>query len=219
MKTNISAVEVDLVQRSTEWYQFRAKSIGASDAPIICGLSPWKSPLQLWMEKTGKIGQPDNSDNFAIQRGIRLEPVVCAMACLLLDRNFVAKTFAHHDKRYIMASLDGWDEDHQEALEIKVGNLADHKKLVGEMESTPIRRVVPEKYYAQLQQQIYVTDREWTWYASYHTKKGEDEARGDMRIVKCYRDDEFLDRYLPIAEAFFHSLISNQPPEAVKLKP
>ena len=93
VNTNISAVEVVLDQRSGEWHQYRAKRIGASDAPIICGLSPWKSAIQLWMEKTGKITQPDSSGNFAIQRGIRLEPVVRAMASLILDRDFIVKTF------------------------------------------------------------------------------------------------------------------------------
>jgi len=28
--------------------------IGGSDAPIILGLSPWKSPYQLWLEKIGQ---------------------------------------------------------------------------------------------------------------------------------------------------------------------
>jgi putative phage-type endonuclease len=217
VNTNLSAVEVVLDQRSHEWHQFRAKRIGASDAPIICGLSPWKSSLQLWMEKTGKIPQPDSSQNFAIQRGIRLEKPVRAMLSLKLDRSFEAITFSHPQLQYLMASLDGWDAEYRDGVEIKVGGEKDHKKLVGETESTPDRIIIPKKYYAQIQQQIHVAGVEYEYFASYYIPKGTDEMRGDLREVKVWRDEEFLNRYLPIAESFYHSLISNQPPEAVKL--
>lgn len=37
----------------------RLKYITGSDAAVICGLSPFKTKLQLWMEKTGRIVQED----------------------------------------------------------------------------------------------------------------------------------------------------------------
>lgn len=64
---------VDLVQRSDEWLVWRAEGITATDIPVILGLSPYKTPWQLWAEKTGRINPPDLSGNPNIQRGNRLE--------------------------------------------------------------------------------------------------------------------------------------------------
>ena len=41
----------ELVQQSEEWLEFRRSRIGASDAPIIMGVSPWKTHYKLWVEK------------------------------------------------------------------------------------------------------------------------------------------------------------------------
>ncbi|MDR3541878.1 MAG: YqaJ viral recombinase family protein [Desulfosporosinus sp.] len=38
-----------------EWLQWRTKGIGGSDASVACGLNRYKSPVELWMEKTGQI--------------------------------------------------------------------------------------------------------------------------------------------------------------------
>ena len=35
-----------------EWLALRKQGIGGSDAAAACGLSRWKSPLGLWLEKT-----------------------------------------------------------------------------------------------------------------------------------------------------------------------
>ena len=37
-----------------EWLKERTKGIGGSDVSTILGLNPYKTPLQLWEEKTGK---------------------------------------------------------------------------------------------------------------------------------------------------------------------
>ena len=64
---------VDLNQRSDEWLQWRSQGITASDIPIILGMSPYKTPWQLWAEKVGRINTPDISNNPNVRRGVRLE--------------------------------------------------------------------------------------------------------------------------------------------------
>lgn len=64
---------VDLNQRSEEWLKWRALGITATDIPVILGLSPYKTPWQLWAEKIGRINPPDLSGNPNIQRGVALE--------------------------------------------------------------------------------------------------------------------------------------------------
>ncbi len=37
-----------------QWLDIRKGGIGSSDAAAAVGLNPYQSPLQLWMEKTGR---------------------------------------------------------------------------------------------------------------------------------------------------------------------
>lgn len=65
-----------------EWLEVRRQGIGSSDAAAAVGLNPYKSPLMLWMEKTGRdhllpaIDVKD--DTLPIFWGNLLEPIVAA---------------------------------------------------------------------------------------------------------------------------------------------
>jgi putative phage-type endonuclease len=52
----------------------RRNSIGASECAAACGLSPWKTPFQLWQEKT--TGAIPEKDTAPMEWGRRLEAVV-----------------------------------------------------------------------------------------------------------------------------------------------
>ena len=49
-----------------QWLQVRQSGIGSSDAAVAIGLSPYKSPLSLWLEKTNRRPLPDLSNNEAV---------------------------------------------------------------------------------------------------------------------------------------------------------
>ena len=38
-----------------DWLEYRKQGIGGSDASVVCGISRYKSPVQLWMEKTNQL--------------------------------------------------------------------------------------------------------------------------------------------------------------------
>ena len=57
-----------------EWLRLRQQGIGGSDAAVACGMSRWKSPLMLFLEKTS--GQPMEIDNEYIYWGNVMEPVL-----------------------------------------------------------------------------------------------------------------------------------------------
>lgn len=59
-----------------DWLAERRKGIGGSDIATILGLNKWKSPLQLFLEKTGKVQAEDLSDKEVIYWGNVLEDVV-----------------------------------------------------------------------------------------------------------------------------------------------
>lgn len=56
------------------WLRERENGIGGSDAPIVLGVSPWKTRLTLWGEKTGVLPAPV-LDSDAVEMGKELEPV------------------------------------------------------------------------------------------------------------------------------------------------
>lgn len=59
-----------------KWLRTRDMGIGGSDAAVIMGLNPYKSPYQLWMEKTGQAAPPDLSGNRFVYWGTKNEPNV-----------------------------------------------------------------------------------------------------------------------------------------------
>ena len=65
-----------------DWLQMRQQGIGSSDAAAAVGLHPYKSPLQLWLEKTNRatgMAQPDPQDETSpMYWGTLLEPIVAA---------------------------------------------------------------------------------------------------------------------------------------------
>lgn len=62
------------------WLESRKSGISGSDAPAIIGLSTYKTPLQVYMEKRGEL---DSSfyDNEVMEWGRRLEPVIRQKYC------------------------------------------------------------------------------------------------------------------------------------------
>lgn len=62
---------VRLRQNTPDWLEWRAAHIGASDAPIIVGESPYKSALELWTEKRDPSREEDPLVRFRI--GHRME--------------------------------------------------------------------------------------------------------------------------------------------------
>jgi len=90
-----------------EWLQWRAKGIGGSDASIVCGLNRYKSPVELWMEKTGQI-EPKIAGE-AAHWGTMLEPII--------RNEFTERTglqikqehaiLQHSEYPFMLANLDG----------------------------------------------------------------------------------------------------------------
>ena len=57
-----------------EWLGERRKGIGGSDAPVIAGVNPYRSLMDLWLDKTGEYSE--DIDNEAMYWGRTLEDVV-----------------------------------------------------------------------------------------------------------------------------------------------
>lgn len=62
----------------------RTKTIGGSDVAAIMGLSPWRSPLDVWREKA--LGEADERDTPAMRAGVRFEPIILGRYLRANDR-------------------------------------------------------------------------------------------------------------------------------------
>lgn len=206
----------DLIQNSPEWYAFRESRLGASDAPIICGISPYKTAHQLWLEKTKRVERPIAKSNFAMERGHYLEPIVRGLVGFNQDKTYYPAVFTDDDLPIMMASMDGLDDDGEEAIEIKYAAKADHAALD---ENNP--KSIPMKYYPQVQHQLHISKVKRILYCSYsiNFKTEKDHTKGSLKIVPVFRDDEFLSKYIPAVEAFQKSIINGTPPELVIIRP
>jgi putative phage-type endonuclease len=88
------------------------KEIGGSDAPIICGVSPFSDPYKLYYTKLGKI-EPDDFEKECIRFGNLLEPVIAAA----FEEDSGMKTivrpepFVHPKYKWMLANIDREIED------------------------------------------------------------------------------------------------------------
>jgi len=101
--------------------QARAHGLGGSDAPIVLGISPYKSPVQLFMEKTGQATPPNLDDVEPVIFGNLLEGVVAdefaRRTGIKLRR--VNETMIDRRDPYLFANIDRRVVGAAEVCEIK----------------------------------------------------------------------------------------------------
>lgn len=178
-------------QNSDSWTQWRKKGIGSSDAPVIMGTSPWKTPLQLWEEKLGLT--KGFQGNFATQRGHELEPKARAAFELEMGHDFPPILAEHMNFPFIRASLDGFCKELDAILEIKCPGKDDHDLAKSGK--------VPEKYWPQIQHQLLVTGASKCYYYSYDGESGVK--------VEVLPDTQYCEKLLK-AEIEFWDLVENK---------
>lgn len=89
-----------------EQREFRRDKIGGSDAAAACGVSEFRTPLQLWREKKGLEVV---KTNIAMRRGNYLEPLLIELYKEQSGEavNQPSNTFTHPAYPWMIANLDG----------------------------------------------------------------------------------------------------------------
>lgn len=183
-----------LVQGSEEWLELRKSHIGASDAPVIMGVSPWKSIYQLWQEKVG-FSIPRGCSP-AMQRGLNLEPLARETFTEMTGIYVEPSVIFSFKNPWMMASLDGIDSTGKYIVEIKCAGESDH--------AAAIRKEIPSKYYPQLQHQLAVCELESMYYFSF------DGFSGTCLVV--HRNDKYIDDMIRREEKFWEHVRNFTPP-------
>lgn len=147
---------VEEAQDRKAWEELRNKGIGGSDAAVIVGANPWKSPYTLWAEKTGKIEPEDLSDNEYVEAGNRLEQTVAEWFCDKTGKKVRrCGTLADEDEPYLMANVDRLVIGENAGLECKTASGFKGKEWEGDE--------VPAAYILQCQWYMMITGAD-KWY-------------------------------------------------------
>lgn len=188
---------IDLKQNSQEWLDFRRNHVGASDTPILLGVSPWKTPRELYDEKLGLSSSQDNDcmrfgrekeanirDRFNLNEGYQMIPIVGRSAMY----------------PWMIASFDGLCQTNKLFIEIKCTNKDDHEYICNEG--------IPEKYQPQIIHQFIVSQYDKCILISHH--------RGEDFYLTIQRDRFIGPDFVNVIDKtrkFYEGLLSKTPPD------
>ncbi|MCJ9708717.1 YqaJ viral recombinase family protein [Bordetella hinzii] len=189
-----------------DWLEVRKTGIGGSDAAAAVGLSPYKSQLELWMEKTGRdadLPKPDPKDTTQpVYWGTLLEPIVAA-AYTQQSGHKVRKVNAvlqHPGFPFMLANLD------REVVGMPLVQILECK-TAGEFGSRLWKDGVPEYVQLQVQHQLAVTGKQ----------------AADVAVLLCgqrlevhriQRDDDLIARLIELEARFWEYVTTDTPPPA-----
>lgn len=144
-----------------EWVKSFGNRLGASEIGIVCGVASYKTPSQLWQEKTGRKKPDDLSDNELVSYGTAAEEHLRALFALKHRNKYTVeyhplRVYHSEEHPFLTATLDG------ELTEIETGRRGIYEcktcLIQSRADYEEWNNRVPDKYYCQLCQQLYVTD-------------------------------------------------------------
>lgn len=185
-----------------QWLEVRKGGIGSSDAASAIGLNPYKSQLELWLEKTGRVDTSAEHQGMDDPRfwGTLLEPYV-AVAYQQMTSRKVRKLNAvlqHPTLPFMLANID---REVVGSPDVQILEC----KTAGEFGSKLWKDGVPEYVQLQVQHQLAVTGK----------------AAADVAVLLCgqkmeihriERDDEIIARLMVLESHFWGHVESDTPP-------
>ncbi len=130
---------------SAQQIALRSDKLGASDAPAVLGLDPYRSASDVWLEKTGRCDPFAGND--ATRRGQYQEPGLCMFAEDRTGVQFFPSTTFVHESGLLLATPDRLSKDMKEGVEAKSTALT-------EGWGEPGTDQIPEKVLVQVAQQF-----------------------------------------------------------------
>lgn len=155
-----SNCNVDYVKDVDQWHELRGKGIGGSDAGIVMNVSQYRTPYELWEEKSGKAKR-EFITNEAIEKGNKLEPIMFNLFKTLYSSKYEVidtKDISLSSKQFpfLRANLDGALINKQTGqkgvLEIKSSTIQNASMLKKWRKDD-----LPIVYYFQVLHYLYVT--------------------------------------------------------------
>lgn len=183
--------------------QERKLGIGGSDMPIIMGLSSYKTPYQLYLEKTGQIELVEEENQLQYW-GNKLEGIIRNE---FATRNKVVvdlpDTLIHPFYPYLRANVDGFIQEWNSVLEVKCSS-----NFMSAQWGEDGSDVIPMQYLVQVAHYCAVTNADAAYIAVLI-------GGNDYREYKYIRDLELESHVIEAAKTFWECVQTNTPPEPV----
>ena len=183
-----------------EWLQIRKLGIGGSDVAAIIGVSPWTSPSELWLEKTGRIDEKE-IDNPTLEFGHLMEPTIkkwFESAYPNVTARRVNKILSNVKRPWAQASLD------YECRENGIWGVLEIKTARSQATWSD---GVPLYYLTQVQHYLATTERSFAYVAVFFRDTCQFAA------YRIERDDAFIDTIESAVDTFWNdNVITDVPP-------
>ena len=153
-------VSIKILKDREEWLDHRRNYIGGSDASCIVGLNPYKTNIDLWLEKTGQAEAEDISEASYVKYGTEAEEYLRKLFALDYPQYEVRYTEnnSYTNDRYpwAAASLDGMliekETGRKGILEIKTSN------ILQSFQKEKWKDKIPDNYFCQVLHYLAVTE-------------------------------------------------------------
>ena len=192
-----------LKQSRKDWLLERAKSIGASDSSAVLGINPWKSNVELWLEKTNPESLLDQPDNLNMRLGRDMEPILRQLFTEETGLQVRQDNHTRYDDEYpfLSTNLDGRIVGDKVPLELKTTGMWDG--------------MIPDNYFCQLQHQMMVTKSPYIYFAVLVLSNF-----GKQFIVEKYeRNERFIaDMRSKMVDFWMNYVVTGVAPDPVSVK-
>jgi len=190
-----------------EWLRERKNYLGGTDLAAVCGLNPYRTALDVYLDKTSDDISEDT--NAAMRWGTLLEDVVAG--AYSEDTGFRVSiepnTIYHSEHKFLGANIDRWVGDKEYVLECKTAGFTKAKEW-GEVGTDQI----PESYLVQV-----------AYYAAICDVPKVDIAvligGQDFRIYTYNKNKDLEDKIIKIGVNFWNNHIEKRiPPKCVNTR-
>ncbi|KRT94818.1 lambda-exonuclease family protein [Bacillus glycinifermentans] len=181
-----------------QWLEARRAGIGGSDAAAIAGLSKWKTPVSVYLDKIGQAPKEDSSSEAAYWGHIHEETVAREFSKRTGKKVRRRKAILQHPNYpFMLANVDRLIVGEQAGLECKTAS--EHLKDEWNGEE------VPDAYLVQCQHYMAVTGFKAWWIAV---------LIGGNKFVykKVDRDEELIAYLIQIEKEFWENHVMNEIP-------
>ena len=200
-----------------EWLNARMHTLGASDAAASVGLNPWKTNVQLWKEKTGKVQPEDISEKACIKFGNDAEPLIRAMFALEHPEYTVVyvpnEIITSSVFPFLSCSLDGeiiTSDSRRAVLEIKTAEPMN----LGSVQMWKNR--IPDHYLAQVIHQLFVTDYDFVVVRAHIRQNDGAEVSHDIeRFFTAEEMEEQIEWLIERETKFWDCVKADIPPSMI----
>lgn len=182
-----------------DWLEYRKQGIGGSDASVVCGISKYKSPVELWMEKTNQIQAQEAGE--AAYWGTQLEPFVrdefTRRTGIEVTKPTVILQSEEHP--FMLANLDG-------ICEVPgVGTCIFEAKTASAYKAGEWENAIPDEYMLQVQHYMAVTGYQGTYIAVLI-------GGNTFRWKFVARDEDLISMLIELETAFWNHVREGTPP-------